>query len=57
MQVAVKQTSPVENGLRKKLMEAINNLSYTEMKNLNKLLESPKAKKLLANSAKVALIT
>jgi len=57
MQVTVKRTNPTEDFLREELMRGINDLSFSEMKNLKKLFNSSKARKLLSSSVKVNLIT
>ena len=56
MQVTVKQVSPLLDAKRKELMESINELNEKQVNNLSRLVNSPKAKKLLENDLKVRLI-
>ncbi|EAR15436.1 hypothetical protein [Robiginitalea biformata] len=52
--IKIRQTSPVANMKREKLMRAINELSDTELMNLDTLLGSKKARGYLSSNVKFA---
>jgi|GEM_PF-4299134 len=56
MEVTVKNTNPVADGMRKSCMEAINNLSDGDVKKFKRILESPTAKSYVSNPGKWLLL-
>jgi hypothetical protein len=50
--ITVKEENPLVGAKRKKIMEAVNNLTPTAVNNLEKLLDSPKAMGYLENNMK-----
>ena len=52
--LSVPSSSPMEDAAKQEICKAVGAMSYTELKNLQQLVKSPKAKSYLANDKKFA---
>ena len=54
--VTVKSTSPMADMQRKQCMDAVNNLSDTQLNNFSKLIKSEKALAMIGNNLKFQML-